>query len=453
MIKISFHGACREVTGSCTLVEYNDHKFLVDCGAFQGEHFVLANNEEEFLFKPAEIDCLFLTHAHMDHCGRLPKLFKDGFRGKIYATAATVDLAEVMLIDAAKIIAKEALINKRQPLFTADDVNAMMKDFSIINYDQNNIIGDLQVIFRDAGHILGSAFLEFIIPDGEETKKILFSGDLGNSPSPIICDLESAKGADAVIVESTYASASHETKAEGLEKLQTALLKTIADKGTLVVPIFALEKTQEILFELNYLIEKHKAPAIPMFLDSPLAIKAVEIYDKYRDLYNPDSQNLIKSGDDIFNFTGLKYTRSKEDSLAINAVSAPKVVLSSSGMCVGGRIPYHLQRYLPGAENHVLLVSYQAPGSLGRKLMDGEKRVEIYREPIEVRAQISMINSYSSHADGPAILNWLLAVKNPQAKTVFVNHGEIESSLSLAERIQTPEVKAIVPEFAKIYEV
>ncbi len=455
MIKLSFHGACREVTGSCNLLEHEGRKFLVDCGIFQGERFSAERNMEDFHFNPKEVEYVFLTHAHVDHCGRLPKLYKDGFRGKIFCTEPTRDLVEIMLLDAARIIAHEAMAAGQEPLYTEEDVAGLMKHFETLLYDQMNFIDDrIKLKFRDAGHILGSAFVELYILDEGREKKIVFSGDLGNSPSPIIRDLEFADGADFVVTESTYARGVHETKEEGVNKLREAIIETVGLGGVLMIPIFVIEKTQEILFELNYLMENHKIPRVPIFLDSPLAIKAVEIYRQYEDLYNRSSWNLIKSGDDIFDFPGLKFTMTKDDSKKINGVQPPKVILASSGMCVGGRIPFHLKLNLDNKLNHVLFVAYQAQGSLGRKILDGDRRVFVDDQPVEVLAKVSVINSFSSHADAPRIMDWLGHIKSPKPATIFINHGEEESTQVLAEKIEAElKVKPVVPEYGMVYEL
>ncbi|PIP34325.1 hypothetical protein COX68_01975 [Candidatus Falkowbacteria bacterium CG_4_10_14_0_2_um_filter_41_15] len=455
MIKLSFHGACREVTGSCNLLEHEGQKFLVDCGIFQGKRFAAERNLEDFHFDPAEIEYVFLTHAHVDHCGRLPKLYKDGFRGKIFCTEPTRDLAEIMLLDAARIIAHEALASGHEALYTEEDVAGLMNHFEILPYDQMSFIDDnIKLKFRDAGHILGSAFIELYIADEGRTKKIIFSGDLGNSPSPIIRDLEFADGADFVITESTYARGVHETKEEGINKLRQAIIETVGLGGVLMIPIFVIEKTQEILFELNYLMENRKIPRVPIFLDSPLAIKAVEIYRHYEDLYNRNSWNLIKSGDDIFDFPGLKFTLTKDESKKINVTQPPKVILASSGMCVGGRIPFHLKLNLDNKLNQLLFVAYQAQGSLGRKILQGDKTVFVDDQSVEVLAKISVINSFSSHADSLRIMNWLSHIKSPKPATIFVNHGEEESSNVLAEKItQELKIKPIVPELGMVYEL
>lgn len=455
MIKLSFHGACREVTGSCNLLEHEDKKFLVDCGIFQGERFAAERNSEDFHFDPTEIDYVFLTHAHVDHCGRLPKLYKDGFRGKVFCTEPTRDLVEIMLLDAAHIIAHEAMATGSVPLYTEEDVAGLMNHFETLLYDQVNFIDDhIKLKFRDAGHILGSAFIELYITDEGKEKKLIFSGDLGNSPSPIIRDLEFADGADYVVTESTYARSVHESKEEGVDKLRRAIIETVGLGGVLMIPIFVIEKTQEILFELNYLMENRKIPRIPIFLDSPLAIKAVDIYRHYEDLYNRASWNLIKSGDDIFDFPGLKFTATKDESKKINTTPAPKVILASSGMCVGGRIPFHLKLNLDNKLNHLLFVAYQAQGSLGRKIMQGDRNVFINDRSVEVLAKVSVINSFSSHADAPRIMDWLGHIKGPKPATIFVNHGEEESNEVLAEKIgQELKVKAVVPEYGMVYEL
>jgi metallo-beta-lactamase family protein len=427
----------------------------VDCGIFQGEKFAPEKNLEDFHFKPGEIEFVLLTHAHMDHCDRLPKLYKDGLRGKIYCTEATRDLTNIMLIDAAGIIAREAMAHGHEALYTEDDVQNLLALFETVSYDeQKNISETTRVTFRDAGHILGSAFLEVVVKDKELEKKIVFSGDLGNSPSPIIRDLEFASGADCVVVESTYAGVTHETKEEGVEKIRQVIVDTISDNGVLMIPVFVIEKTQEILFELNHLIENKEIPNIPVFLDSPLAIKAMEIYKDYENLFNQSSKNLIKAGDDIFSFPGLKFTLTRDESIAINHVPAPKVILASSGMCVGGRIPHHLKVNLSNYHNHVLFVAYQSPGSLGRKILQGDKEVFIDKEMVEVKAKISLVNSFSSHADEPHILQWVRKINNPGPRHLFINHGEEKNSLALAEKIKLDSrAEVIVPELGMVYEI
>lgn len=453
-MKISFHGACREVTGSCILIETKKTKFLVDCGMFQGEDFVSSRNFDDFEFKPSEIDFVLLTHAHIDHSGRLPKLFKDGFRGKIYCTAATRDLTTLMLIDSAKIISSEALSHGVDPFYSEDDVFSVSKLFKDLPYDEEIIIaGDVKVRLKNAGHILGSCFFEVWIKEGREEKKLVFSGDLGNSPARIIKDLDISDGADLVFIESTYAGEKHESRDEGRQQIRKSIIECVKKGGTLMIPIFALEKVQEILYELNDLVENKKIPYVPMFLDSPLAIRATEIYRNYEHLYGKESSQLIASGDDLFDFPGLEFTLSSEQSKTINKLRPPKVVLAGGGMCMGGRIQYHLKFNLDDKNSHVMLVAYQVRGSLGRKLMTGHKNVLVDNVNIPVKAKISRVNSYSAHADHDALLNWLKKIRNPKPKHVFIIHGEEESCLKF-KKDASKKIKSnfIVPEFGQVYE-
>ncbi|HNV12660.1 MAG TPA: MBL fold metallo-hydrolase [bacterium] len=453
-MKISFHGACREVTGSCTLVETKKTKFLVDCGMFQGEDFVSSRNFDEFDFKASEIDFVLLTHAHIDHCGRLPKLFKDGFRGKIYCTAATRDLTVLMLTDSAKIISSEALSHGMEPFYSEDDVFFVSKLFKELPYNEEIVIaGDVKIKLGNSGHVLGSSFFEVWIKENKKEKKLVFSGDLGNSPARIIRDLDFVAGADLVFIESTYAGQEHESREEGIKQIRKAVIECIKNKGTLMIPIFALEKVQEILYELNSLVENKKIPYVPMFLDSPLAIKATEIYKNYEYLYDKESTELIVSGDDLFDFPGLEFTLSSQQSKTINNLRPPKVVLAGGGMCMGGRIQYHLKFNLDDPNSHVLLVAYQVKGSLGRKLMTGHKTVVIDNATVPVRAKVSTINSYSAHADHGALLSWLKRIKNPKPQHVFVVHGEEESNVKFrddaSKKIKT---NFIIPEYGQAYE-
>lgn len=449
-MRISFHGACREVTGSCILIESQKKKFLVDCGMFQGEDFASSRNFNDFDFDPTAIDFVLLTHAHTDHCGRLPKLYRHGFRGKIYCTAATRDLTRLMLADSARIIATEAREVHREPFYSEEDAVQVMSLFQELPYNEEiNIEEGVKVKLKNSGHILGSCYFEVWL----EGKKLVLAGDLGDSSARIIRELEFSSGADIVFTESTYAGVSHESRDEGLEKIRRAVINCINNRGVLMIPIFALEKVQEILYELNNLAENKKIPLVPMFLDSPLAIKSTEIYRDYQYLYDRDSMKLIISGDDLFDFPGLKFTPTAQESKQINSCPAPKVVLAGSGMCTGGRILYHLKFNLSDPNSQVLLVAYQVQGSLGRRLLRGDKTVNIDNASVAVKAKVSVINSYSAHADHDAIINWLKKMKNPKPRHIFVIHGEEEANYILAEDI-TKKVKShpIVPEYGQLYE-
>jgi len=454
-MKISFHGAVREVTGSCILVETTKIRFLVDCGMFQGSRFA---HEENFLpwpFDPKSIDFVILTHAHVDHCGRLPVLVRDGFQGKIYSTAATRDLGEIILLDSAKVIKEEVLKHGGPALFKEKDALNVMNHFWGLDYGvKQRINSNVSIRLRDAGHILGSAIIEAWVKDGPQLKKMVFSGDLGNPPAPIVRDTEFIDGADFVIIESTYGGRIHEPSAVRLDLLRQAILESIGRGGVLMIPTFALERTQEILYELNHLAESRQIPRIPIFLDSPLAINALEIYRRYYKLFDDESRKRLESGDDIFKFDGLQLAKTADQSKKINRVPAPKVILAGSGMSNGGRILYHLRMYLPGSKNQLLIISYQSEGSLGRRLRDGEKRVIIDDEPVKVKAKVSAIGSYSSHADQPKLLHWLKRISAPKPQLAFVNHGEEKSSLMLEDGIrQKLNLKAVVPEKTKVYEI
>ncbi len=453
-MQISFHGACQEVTGSCTLVESNDFKFLVDCGSFQGEEFSSEKNAQDFLFDPVSIDFVLLTHSHLDHCGRLVKLMKDGFGGNIYCTAPTKDLVSVILLDAAKIMAEKRGIDPAL-LFGAEEVERLMGLMTTIAYNEEFKINEfVSIKLKDAGHILGSAFFEVIARENNEEKKLIFSGDLGNSPAPIIRDTEFSDGADVVVMESTYGGFVHEEREVGIKAIRDAIIETIKKKSVLIIPVFAVERSQEIIYELNDLVENNLIPKIPMFFDSPMGISALDIYKQYQDFYDDTTMALIKSGDDIFNFRGMKFTPTSFDSKQINSIRPPKVILAGSGMCNGGRVLHHLKFNLSDSRAHVMLLSFQAKDTLGRKLMDGEKNVVINEENVKVRAKISVFGCFSSHADEPRLENWIGHLQNPIPKNIFINHGEEERSMALSENLKKKTNNNIViPEFGVKYQI
>ncbi|MFA5021834.1 MAG: MBL fold metallo-hydrolase [Patescibacteria group bacterium] len=453
-MKVSFHGACREVTGSCILVETKKSKFLVDCGIFQGKHFYSPRNLDLFSFDAKSIDFVLLTHAHLDHCGRLPKLVEEGFAGTVYSTDATADFAEIMLLDSANVILHESQRDSLKPLYLESDVKAVMKLFSPIAYDRiQQITPEIKIQLRDAGHILGSAIFEVWITEDGQEQKLVFSGDLGNPPAPIVKDTEFVTGADLVFMESTYAGITHESSEQRVELLRSAIKNSVGQGGVLLIPSFALERTQEVLYEIHRLQENNQIPPVSVFVDSPLAIKATAVYKKYIDMYDEESRAWIMRGDDLFNFPGLKYTSSVAESKTINITPPPKVILAGSGMCTGGRMPHHLKFNLSNPKTHLLIIAYQVPGSLGRELLDGAKRVIIEGETIGVRAQVSAIGGYSSHADEPKLMNWVSQIVKPKPQKIFVVHGEEERNLILRKVLQQSGLEAIVPEYDKIYEI
>jgi metallo-beta-lactamase family protein len=442
-MEISFLGACGTVTGSMYLITTDKkRKILVDGGVFQGEWEDL--NHSSFPFDPYEIDYVILTHAHLDHIGRLPKLVKEGFEGKILGTPATLDLARIILMDAAKLQSEEFETQKKrndrkgietqEPLYTLEDAIATMSYFKPISgYDKEiEILEGVTITWRDAGHILGSAFLEMNI-DGH---KLVFSGDLGNRNKPIIRDPESIKMKDAelIVVESTYGSRLHKSIEESKEEFLNALNETLP-KGNVVIPSFAIERAQDLLYYIREFKEEGLlSKEVKVFLDSPLAISATNIFRAHKECFDDEARELLKQKRDLFSSPNLFFTRSKEASMEINNIKSGAIIIAGSGMCTGGRIKHHLKHNLWREECAVIFVGYQAAGTLGRRIVDGEKEVEIYGETVKVNAKIYTINGFSAHADQQEILDWVSSVdKNTK---VVVTHGEEVERDALAEKLK-----------------
>ncbi len=444
-MKVSFHGACREVTGSCILVETGKTKFLVDCGMFQDESSVF-KNEESFAFNPSEIDFVLLTHAHVDHCGRIPKLYKDGFRGKIYCSQPTREISRAMLLDSANVFLKDKKIS---PIYFENDVWGVMPHFQYLSYNKETAVSsDVRIKLMDAGHVLGSAVFEVLIGK----KKMVFSGDLGNHPAPIVKNPETVAGADVVFLESTYGSGFHEPRESGREKLKQAVIDTVNKKGVLMIPVFALERSQEILFELKRLLTKGEIPSVPVFLDSPLASQVTDIYRKFANLFDEEAMALMGKGEDLFDFRGLKFVKKPGQSKKISKMKGAKIVLAGSGMCDGGRIGGYLKKNLDNSRNRLLLVSFQVEGTLGSVLASGAKEVKIEKQRVKVRADVSLLSSFSSHADQRQLAEWVSKIKNPRPKNIFLSHGEEKSRLALKEALEKElKINCCLPEFQKEY--
>ncbi len=446
-MKLTFYGGAGVVTGVNYGLEVTGEggkkvKFLVDCGLQQGGNFAEKKNFEPFPYEVSEVDFVLITHAHIDHIGLLPKLFKAGFRGKIYSTHPTHDFAELMLIDSEHILSREAERVGKEPLYSAADITAMMNYWEGVNYHQVLDLGGVKAEFYNAGHILGSAFIKITA----EGKTIVFSGDLGNYPAPIIKSTEKLPTADYCLIESTYGDRVHENVDMRREELEDAIEEVAKTKGTLVIPAFAMERTQQLLFELNELIENGRIPKIPVYIDSPLAIHLTEIYKKYRGQFTDEVEAMIKGGDDILDFPGLHFTLTTEESKTINNAPAPKVVIAGSGMSHGGRILHHELRYLSDPKSMILFVGYQGKGSLGRQILEGAKEVGIMHERVPVRCRVKVISGYSAHADQPRLLEWLRPMRM-NLKKVFVVQGEEGASEALARKI-TDElaIHAVIPE-------
>lgn len=446
-ILVRSYGATEMVTGSCHLIEVGKTRILVDCGMFQGENEDL--NYEPFGFDPKNVDYLIVTHGHIDHIGRIPKLYKAGFRGKIITTLATKRIARIMLLDSAKVMLEEyqteykkALRRGRPedvkpPLYYEDDVYDAMELFKItLDYEQKLSINDnITIKFKNAGHILGSTFVEIFIKDNGVNKKLVFSGDLGLKEKLIINPLEDEDYANFVYIESTYGNRNHKSLEESIEEFKQAIIDTLKRGGNVVIPTFALERSQEVLYILRKMYDEGSLPTnARIFLDSPLAISATRIFLQFPQLFNKEVKEMIRKGENPFIFPNVEFTQTVEESKKINDIASGAIILAGSGMCTGGRIKHHLKHNLWREENSVIFVGYQTKGSLGRAIIDGAKTVRIYGEEIAVKAKIYTINGFSSHADQKTLLNWLGNIKG--LENIFIVHGEKEVMEIFKEKIK-----------------
>jgi len=432
MAKIKFYGAAGEVTGSNHILEVAGVTVMIDCGLFQGVKVCDDKNKEPFPYDPSTVDVLFVTHAHLDHVGRIPKLLNEGFKGKIYSTVPPRDIAKLMFDDTVRVIAREAKADGHEPLYHEDAVGKAMDRWETVPYDQDVEVGHgLKVRFRDAGHILGSAMLEM----SHDGKKLVFSGDLGNSPSPLLPDTAHLSGVDYLVMEAVYGDRMHQNLDERVHLLEEVIEDTVARGGVLMIPAFSIERTQDLLFELNEMVEGERIPEIPVFVDSPLGIKVTKVFEEQTSFLNKNIQNEIKGGDDIFKFPRLRFTEQSRDSIAIKDVPNPKIVIAGSGMSNGGRIMHHEWNYLPDPNSTLLLVGYQAVGTMGRALQEGAKSVRIFNENVPVRAKVITINGYSAHKDLNALIEYVTEMQD-SLKKVFVVHAELGAGLFFAQRVR-----------------
>jgi len=460
-MKVKFCGAARIVTGSCYHLDIKGKEYLVDCGMFQGRKETTKKNYEPFLFNPKKITAVFLTHAHIDHSGLIPKLYNQGFRGKIYATSTTVDLCKIMLEDSAHIQEMDGEhenrrrqrqgLEPRKPLYGKKDAEQCMKLFKRVKYDTLIKIADnLNIRFRDAGHILGSSIIQVFVNEDNQEKKIVFSGDLGQWDVPIVKDPTYINEADYLFIESTYGDRLHERVEKREDQLLYYINDVIKKGGKLLIPSFAIERTQEILYAFNKLIHEKRFPKIPVFLDSPLAIRATEVFKKHIEDYDQEARHKYKN---IFDFPQLKYLLTAQQSMELNDFAGPCIIIAGSGMMTAGRIRHHLKHGLWDKKNTVLVVGYQAEGTLGRRILEGDKTVKMMGMEITVGADVNKINSFSAHADYEDMLEWLSGFEK-KPKKVFIVHGEEKSGKSLQLKIKEKGFKnSMIPRIGDVVEL
>jgi metallo-beta-lactamase family protein len=455
-MKITFCGAAKIVTGSCYLLESGNKKILVDCGMFQGPKEITRRNYLPFMFDPKKISHVLLTHAHIDHSGLIPKLYRKGFRGKVICTSPTKDLCQIMLEDSAYINEKDTEDENRrrkregreprEPLFTMGDAKKSIKLFSPTPYGRKvKVAKGITARFRDAGHIIGSSIIEVFVEEKGKTIKLVFSGDLGQWNAPIVRDPTFIKDADYVFIESTYGDTSRESFRGKEKALYTAITKTYRKGGKLMIPSFAVERTQELLYFIHLLIKKGKFPKEKVFLDSPLAIKATDIFRKHGAFYDEETKRSFATP---FTFARLENLVSTRDSIKLNSYNEPCIIIAGSGMCTGGRIRHHLKHHLWSPENTLLFVGYQAEGTLGRRILDGAEFVHMMGTRIAVKADIGHIEGFSAHADAEELLTWADGFEQ-KPKKMFVVHGEVGASIALFKRLKSRGHNPYIPKIGE----
>lgn len=474
-MKVTFCGATKTVTGSNFLVEGAGKKFLVDCGLYQGGAKDEIKNEEPFPYDINEIDFMLLTHAHIDHSGRIPKLYKEGYRNPIYATNATCDLCAIMLPDSGHIQETETEWKNRKrirrgeeelvPIYDAETAAKSLELFKGEPYNQIiELDDDIHVRFNDAGHMLGSSIIEIWIRENGENKKIVFSGDLGNNDIPLLAEPTIIQDADFLVMESTYGNRLHIKNENKAKTFINIVTDTIKNGGTVVIPSFAVGRTQEILYELNKIKDSEDdSPEFerkyrllmntPVYVDSPLAISATEVFKENMDLFDEETQELIRRGDNPLEFPDLKFTQTVEESKALNESNESAIIISASGMCEVGRIKHHLKHNIWNPKNTILFVGYQAPGTLGRKIVDGAKTVKIFGEEVAVNARVEYIEGYSGHADQAGLLHFVDSfVKKPNH--IFLVHGEEESQKALRDKInENFDLPVSIPDYCESFDL
>jgi metallo-beta-lactamase family protein len=460
-MRISFHGAAQDVTGSCHLLEVAGKRLLIDCGLHQGSRALNLENAEPFGFEAAAIDCVLLTHAHLDHCGRLPLLSKRGFKGPVVTTAASRELANLVILDSAYLQEADAARDARTasrigakstpPLYTVLDATNSLHQFSkVVTYEQPyEIAPGLTATFFDAGHILGSASVLVEAEEGGKRRSVFFSGDIGNADRPLLMPPRTPLAAQAVVMESTYGDRDHRPYRDSVEELYAAITSVFARGGNVVIPTFALERAQELLYILRQGVEANRLPpSTPVYVDSPMAISATEIFKRYPDCYSPAVAELFHQGKDPFALPGLHFARERADSIAINQVKGGAIIMAGSGMATGGRVVHHLRHNLARPDSGVIFVGYASPGTLARRIIDGAKHVAIVGEQVQVRASIHTINGFSAHADQTELIAWRQRMTG--IETTFIVHGEESVMRTLAAKLAPGRVE--IPALHQSYE-
>jgi len=441
-MEIEFFGAAGEVTGSCHILRVQGHTVLLDCGLIQGGRKDEARNAEPFPFDASSVDAVVLSHAHLDHCGRLPLLAKRGFRGPIYAQQATCELSAILLADAAHLEERDAeylsrkMGKKIKPLYTMAEGEAVMKQMRGIKYRQRfPVLPGVEACFRDAGHILGSCSVELWIEESGRKKKLVFSGDLGQYDTPILRDPECLDDADVVLMESTYGGRRHRSREQTVLEIGEIITHARAGKGNILIPAFAIGRTQEVLYQLGQHYEEWNLDRFQIFLDSPMAIETSKVYWEYPNLYDEEATRLRRENGGMPLLPNLKLSRNTEDSMAINRIRSGAIIIAGSGMCNGGRIVHHLKHNLPFAQNHVIIVGYQAFGTLGRRLVDGFQSVRIHNEEVAVKASIHTVGGLSAHGDQDDLARWYECMKN--RPPVYLVHGERDAQSAFKSYLES----------------
>lgn len=445
-MELTFFGASQEVTGSNYLLETPDTKILIDCGLLQGGRFVNPENYEPFPFDVKHIDAVFITHAHIDHTGKIPKLYKDGFRGTIYSTSPTKDFAEQLLVDSEHLLYRDATEHGKPPIYDLNDITGAMKLWQGVGYHETVHVKDFAIEFFDAGHILGSAVI--VVTEKSTGKRVAFSGDLGNQPAPLVKDTESLSDIDYLLIESTYGNRVHDNPGTRRDRLEDVIEDAMRLNGVLLIPAFAMERTQELLYEMSELVENGRVPGAPVYVDSPLAIKLTALYKKYSQdpmYFDDEAIKQAKAGVEFFDFPRLRFTLTTEQSKSINDAPMPKIIIAGSGMSNGGRILHHELRYLSNPNSTILFIGYQAKGTLGRAILDGAPVVRILGEEVPVRCKMATISGYSAHADQPLLLQWIHPMRQ-SLKKIFIVHGDMDQMEPFAQKVRDEfAIDAVVP--------